>query len=231
MGVLLERHLPPSNPNRAGPIADYGARLAAKGMVIHSTANPGATVADHERWLNSGRVNASFHFISDWHEAVALLPWRKTDAQPAWHALYAGNVRFLGWEICEATDPVKFEQGWALAVRGVAEVLRTYGQGVEWILTHRQVTVWWEGTHTDPVPYFSRYGRTWGDFVYAVDRELRAPSPPVAEDWRVKAIQGAMNAGLLTSWHEPGSSVEMEELATVALRLHERVQRLERLHG
>lgn len=245
MVLILDRFLAPDNPNRLGAIREYGARLNVAGNVTHSTANPGANALDHAEWLLKD-VGACFHICSDWDRILAFLPWRPGLAQPAWHALGNGNRRFLAWEICETADPAKFERSWGIAVEGHAQMLQVWGQDIDFLLNHRQVTRWWpedHGDHTDPMPYFAKWGRTWGQFVGEVDQALRGLRKPVtapvvaptADAWKLEALAKAKEEGLLSDLHKPGEPVEMEEMAAMGLRLNSRIAaviaQIEKLRG
>lgn len=153
-----------------------GLNLSAQGIVVHSTANPGATAQNHhDHWQDHPSAKASAHAVIDWTCIMTLIPV----SEVAWHAGPTANSRFLGVELCEPYDGdddyVKFEQVWNRAVWFVAQKCLAYGWNTaDNVFSHRGITQMYGDTdHIDPIPYFLKYGKTWDDFLAAVDQEMR----------------------------------------------------------
>lgn len=181
-----------------------GARLVPQGLVVHSTANPGVDAEAHWRYWNSGDRGTSVHLVVDWRQAIALIPWEPGRAEVAWHAGREANQRFLSLEICEATHPDQAQAGWQNAVAVAAQVLQAYGWGEERLLGHAHVTWWIGGTdHVDPLPYFARWGWSWGHFAAAVAAALGRRLPDTAPVQRTPVpIVDAAGQVLAEGWLE-----------------------------
>lgn len=72
-----------------------------------------------------------------------------------------------------------------------------------------------------------RIGEAIADAVVEWGRARGLLPQPAQPDWRVQVLQEARQVGLLTVDHPVGSSVEIEELVAVALRLYYRIAALE----
>ena len=175
-----------------------------KGIVIHSTANIGATAQNHYNYWNSGDKQSSVHYIADWISdyILQLIP----EDHIAWHVgAWQGNREWLGIEMCETNNSAQFEIVWNKTVWFIADVCIRYNWNVnDNVWTHRGMQSLYKGVdHTDPYPYFQRMGRTWQQLCEAIDSEIKRrkqqtqPSPPsptstlTTEIYRVKvnAIQ------------------------------------------
>lgn len=144
--------------------------LEPQGMVIHSTATPGATAQNEFNYFNSAYRGASAHYFVDWIEIIRTIP----ESEVAWHAGYTANHRFLSVEMCEpqVNDPARFEEVWKRTVWLVADACIRYEWTEERIWSHRGVSgAYGETDHTDPIDYLNQYGRTWDDLLSAIDRE------------------------------------------------------------
>lgn len=205
MAVRWEERLLPVGEKGNRP----GTPLQPIGLVIHTTANPGASAENHYKYWSSGYRASSAHIVVDWELALTLVPWQPGRAEVAWHAGAQANTRFLGMEICESNDPAQAQRAIDNAAEVAAQVLRAWGWGTERLIAHAQVAWWLGGTdHQDPLPYLARWNRTWADFVAAVDRALRgaAPAPQPAKRQPV-AILDAAGRRLAEGWLEDGSTV------------------------
>nr|PZN41347.1 MAG: hypothetical protein DIU70_06660 [Bacillota bacterium] len=206
--VQIEERLLPKGEQGNRP----GTPLSPIGLVIHTTANPGADAEVHYRYWSSGYRASSAHIVVDWGRALTLIPWQPGRAEVAWHAGPQANKRFLGLEICESNDPVQAQRAMENAAEVAAQVLRAWGWGTERLIAHAQVAWWLGGTdHQDPLPYLARWNRTWADFVAAVDRALRglpavAPAPQPAKPQPV-AVLDAGGRRLAEGWLHDGSTV------------------------
>lgn len=131
-------------------------------LVVHSTANPGATAKNHvDYWNRVGNGSSMAHWVIDWTGiCYQIAPADRL----VYHVGY-GNRYSVGIEICEATNASDFERGYDEAAKWCADFLRSRGWGVSRMVSHNEARTLWGGTdHTDPVPYFTRWGRSWADF-------------------------------------------------------------------
>ena len=145
--------------------------LKPEGIVVHSTATPGATDEAEQLYFDTGHRGASAHYFADWDSITRCIP----ENERAWHAGPTANAKFLSIEMCEPAgyDTAKFTEVWDRTVWFVADCCLRYGWGVERILSHDQVSKKWRETnHTDPIGYFIKFGRTWAGFVGAVSRMI-----------------------------------------------------------
>lgn len=138
-------------------------RLNPSYLVVHSTANPGATAENHVTyWRRNQPSVVMAHYVMDWTGGGTVIQTQETD-RLAWH-VGNGNSRTYGIELCEATNPQDFEVEWRAAVEWAAMQLRSRGWGTDRLICHADASEWWGGTHTDPTGYFARFGRSWGQF-------------------------------------------------------------------
>ena len=151
-----------------------GVPLTAVGSVCHSTATPGATDEREQAYFDSGYRAASAHTFIDWDSITEVIPWE----EQAWHAGPAANTRYIGVELCEPydTDPdrfVKFDEVWKRGVWYFADMFLKKGWGLDALHSHKWVSeTYHETNHTDPYGYFSKYGKTFGDFNDDVAAEI-----------------------------------------------------------
>ena len=137
--------------------------LSPQYLVIHSTANPGATAENHVTyWRRNQPSVVMAHFVMDWTGGGTVIQTQETD-RIAWH-VGNGNSRTYGIELCEATNAQDFETEWRAAVEWAAMQLRGRGWGTDRLICHADASSWWGGTHTDPTGYFERWGRSWSQF-------------------------------------------------------------------
>lgn len=126
---------------------------------VHSTANPGATAANHVAYWRAHDVPCT-HLVSDWTEAYHTVPYDRLCYQVG-----NGNAHVEGLEICEATNQTDFMAGIQIAAQVVRERLAAHGWGIDRLICHDDARRIWGGTdHTDPHPYFSRFGYSWEQF-------------------------------------------------------------------
>ncbi len=137
-------------------------------LFVHSTANPGASARNH-RDLYSGGYEYAVQYVGDWTgDVYHCVP----DDRLCW-AVGNGNRFGVSLEICEGTTRGQFEATWRMGVEFCAWYLDKRGWGIERMLSHDQCRKRWGGTdHTDPLPYFRKWGRTWEQFVDAVYAEM-----------------------------------------------------------
>lgn len=148
-------------------------------LVVHSTANPGATAANHLN-LWSGGYDYAVHYVSDWDGAYQAMH----DYYKAWHC-GDGNDISIGIEICEATNETDFWRGIDIAAQACAEIIAYYGQQDNvwnFMVTHNWMRERYGGTtHTDPDPYFEEWGYSFNGFTHKVIDILNGDSQPEPE--------------------------------------------------
>lgn len=130
-------------------------------LVIHETANPGATAVAH---VNLWRRSPAYavHYVMELDGSV-VYHTMATDRK-AWH-VGGGNGLTYGIELAHATSKAQFDAQWAEAVKWAGDQLRSRGWGIERLLSHNDARLRWGGTdHTDPTGYFREYGRSWDEF-------------------------------------------------------------------
>ena len=152
MGIIQERIV---NQGHGPLIPSY--------FCVHSTANPGATAANHASLWSRDYPNA-VHLVSDWTEALHCVPYDRLCWQVG-----NGNRYVEGLEICEATNQADFQRGIEIAAQAVRERLAAHGWGIDRLICHNEASArWGDSDHTDPIPYFSRWGYSWERFKQLV---------------------------------------------------------------
>lgn len=194
--------------------------LRAKRLVIHSTANPGATDEGHFNWLDSARQHGWAHYYLDWDSISQLVP--EGFVAPANGT--TANKDSLSFEICEGTTEGQFKEAWNRAVWLAADILHRYGWTVEQMVSHADISRLYpqDTDHTDPIGYFERWGRSWWQFRTEVASALgQLNGYPKASEWQEGTIDQLMQAGLLSQRRHPNEPVVWWELATQMLKLWE----------
>ncbi|MRX82268.1 N-acetylmuramoyl-L-alanine amidase [Eggerthella guodeyinii] len=147
-------------------IVSYGHGTNNAGyLVIHETANPGASAWNHVNyWANNDDYAVHYVMELDGSVVYQTMP----DWALAWH-VGNGNYSTVGIELAHATNAADFSSQWAEAVKWAGDYLSYRGWGVDRMLSHDECRYIWGGTdHTDPSGYFAQYGRSWGQFEAAV---------------------------------------------------------------
>lgn len=147
-------------------------------LVVHSTADPGADSYTLWRYWSSGQTQYQVHYCVDWKGiCYHCVP----DTAKAYHC-GNGNSVSIGIEICEVRNSQDFIKSWNYAVDAVATILKKKGWGTDRMKSHQYMSRTYGGSdHTDPIPYFLRYGKTWDQFVSAVKAKLN-PAPAKKEE-------------------------------------------------
>lgn len=139
--------------------------LSPSYFCVHSTANPGATAANHVAYWRRNPSISMTHLVSDWTAAYHTVPYDRLC-----HQVGNGNGYVEGLEICEATNADDFMRGIEIAAQVVRERLAARGWGVGRLITHDMARRMWGGTdHTDPNEYFARWGYSWDRFIQLVE--------------------------------------------------------------
>lgn len=146
-------------------------------FAVHSTANPGATAANHVNYWSrhvsqGGGQDLAVHFVSDWKEAYQCVELDNVCWQVG-----NGNRTCIGLEICEATNEKDFLKGLAIAKEVILSVLKSKGWNVDdHVRSHKWFSENYGGSdHIDPIPYFTKFGWTWKKFIdYLKEDEVSA---------------------------------------------------------
>ena len=135
--------------------------LVPIGIVLHETATPGATAQNEFLYFNGGDRGASAHGFVDWNGYIQTIPYDEV----AWHAGYTANHKYIGIEMCHATNKADFDKVWDNTVEIVVDLINKCGFSINELTTHNEVSLrWGETDHTDPIGYFKKFGKTFEDF-------------------------------------------------------------------
>lgn len=145
-------------------------------LVVHSTANPGATAKNHvDYWTRMGNNSTMAHWVIDWTGDGTVYQMAASNVK-VYH-VGNGNAYSVGIEICEATNATDFAKVYDEAAKWCADFLKSRGWGVDRMISHNDARIKWGGTdHTDPLPYFTRFGKSWDDFKALVNSYLMGAS-------------------------------------------------------
>jgi hypothetical protein len=152
--------------------------LSPIGYVIHSTDNLHDTAQGERNYFNNNDLQASVHYFVG-TEIIRCVP----ENEVAWGCGPTGNHKYLQAEMCEG-EP--FAEVWTRTVWLVADSCNRYGwtTGPD-VWSHRGISAkYGETTHTDPIAYLQRNGKTWEELLSAIDAEIIAlktpdPSSPI----------------------------------------------------
>ena len=133
-------------------------------LVVHETANPGASAANHVNYWRTS--DYAVHYVMDLDGSVVY--HTMSDDRKAWH-IGNGNSHAVGIELCHATNQFDFNAQWNEAVKWCGDYLHSRGWDVSHMISHNEARLMWGGTdHTDPNAYFESYGKSWAQFKAAV---------------------------------------------------------------
>lgn len=134
-------------------------------LVIHETANPGASAANHVKLYSRG-YDYAVQYVMELDGSVVYHTMR--DNRKAW-AVGNGNSKCVNIELAHATSKSDFDKQWAEAVKWAGDYLNKRGWSISRLISHNEARLMWGGTdHTDPVSYFNKYGKSWSQFEQAV---------------------------------------------------------------
>lgn len=168
-------------------------------LVVHSTANPGATAANHVvYWTRQGNGSTMAHWVIDWTNGGQVYQMAASN-RLVWH-VGSGNRYSVGLEICEATNSADFYTVFDQAARWCADFLNSRGWGIDRMVSHNEARMLWGGTdHTDPLPYFSRFGESWSSFEsrvsYYLARSADSDSPAVVDQNQATTVDTGVKVG------------------------------------
>lgn len=139
--------------------------LSADYLVIHETANPGASAYNHYRLYSRG-YSYAVHYVMELDGSVVY--HTMADNRKSW-SVGNGNSRVVSIELCHATSRADFDKQWEEAVKWAGDYLNSRGWGIDRMISHNDARRMWGGTdHTDPLSYFAQYGKSWNMFKAAV---------------------------------------------------------------
>lgn len=143
--------------------------LNASYLVIHETANPGASAYNHTLLWDRDDTYAVHHVMElDGSTVYNTVPENRL----CWH-VGNGNYATIGIELAHATNASDFAKQWGEAVKWTGDELRAHGWDTSRLLSHYEAAQRWGGSdHTDPNGYFRAYGKTWLEFKQAVSAYL-----------------------------------------------------------
>ena len=149
--------------------------LNAVGTVLHETATPGASDEGEFRYFNGGAGgrSVSVHAFIDFDSITQTVPWN----EQAWHAGGTANKGYIGIELCNYNNRDKFEEIWKRGVWLFAwlhvNVINKTTINKNSLMSHAEVSAkWGETNHTDPIAYFSRFGKTVDMFRAEVQNKI-----------------------------------------------------------
>lgn len=139
--------------------------LNASHLVIHETANSGASAYNHTLLWARDDTYAVHHVMElDGSTVYNTVPENRL----CWH-VGNGNGYTIGIELAHATNAADFAKQWGEAVKWTGDELRAHGWDTSRLLSHYEAARRWGGSdHTDPNGYFQSYGKSWWEFKQAV---------------------------------------------------------------
>ena len=139
--------------------------VQAQYLVIHETANPGASAWNHVLLWSRDDTYAVHHVMElDGSTVYNTVP----ESRLCWH-VGNGNWCTIGIELAHATDAGIFARQWGEAVKWAGDELAAHGWNTDRLISHAEAAQMWGGSdHTDPNGYFTQYGKSWWEFKQAV---------------------------------------------------------------
>lgn len=148
----------------------HGTLYSEQYLVVHETANPGATALNHVNYWKTSPY--AVHYVMDLDGGTVY--HTMSDDRKAWH-IGNGNSKAVGIELCHAKTRADFDRQWTEAVKWCGDYLAKRGWSVDRMISHDEARKKWGGTdHTDPNAYFKQYGRTWAQFDAAVAKYMKS---------------------------------------------------------
>lgn len=93
-----------------------GRTITPQGIMVHSTATPGADAQSIRNAWNRAEAESAVHYVIDDRETLQTLP----DTCRAWHCGAAANNTHLAFEICEPQECRLLPVEWAAIQRGAS---------------------------------------------------------------------------------------------------------------
>lgn len=140
-------------------------------LVVHETANPGASAYNHMLLYSRG-YDYAVQYVMELDGSVVY--HTMNDDRYAW-AVGNGNPYCVNIELAHATSMDDFYAQWEEAVKWCGDYLNKRGWSVDRLLCHNDARLRWGGTdHTDPLGYFNSYGKSWDQFKAAVQSYMQS---------------------------------------------------------
>lgn len=138
-------------------------------VVIHETANPGATALNHVTYWSNNPMYA-VHYVADWTDTI----YHCVPDSRLCYQVGNGNDKVIGIELCHALNKLDFEKVWRNGIQWAAYMLSLRKWNTERLISHDDCRRMFGGTdHTDPISYFASFGKTFEDFKNDVATEMR----------------------------------------------------------
>lgn len=145
--------------------------LSPSYLVIHETANPGASAYNHYLLYSRGYKYA-VHYVMELDGSVVY--HTMADNRKSW-SVGNGNSRVVSIELAHATNQADFNKQWREAVKWAGDYLNKRGWGINRMISHNDARLKWGGTdHTDPIGYFNKYGKSWAQFKAEVQAYMHS---------------------------------------------------------
>lgn len=202
------------------------------GIVIHETANPGDSDEMEFNYFNNNNISASAHAFIDKDSITQTIPWNEV----AWHAGRTANHKFLGIEMCHATNAQDFQEIWNrttwLFAYLVVNILNIKTITKDNIMSHAEVSnKWHETDHQDPVFYFQTYGKTVDMFRDAVQNEvnnmiLPQPDQQYADDVEYLASYGQLTKEVWDKYNQTQAPIPFNNVKCLIRNFADWIQRM-----
>lgn len=134
-------------------------------LVIHETANPGASAYNHYLLYSRG-YSYAVHYVMELDGSTVY--HTMADNRKSW-SVGNGNSKVVSIELAHATNQADFDKQWGEAVKWAGDYLNSRGWGIDRMISHNDARLMFGGTdHQDPLSYFASYGKSWNQFKAAV---------------------------------------------------------------
>lgn len=175
-----------------------------RGIVVHSTATPGAKADIWYKAWNKPNTDAAVHAFLDDNGVYQYLPLEQT----AWHAGQPANTYYLDFEICEPSgfryvnnqisgydvkaQQAYFDKIWKNATVYTAYLCKTYGLTEEDVISHAEAAYLGIGTHHgDPDHWFVLHNKDMDDFRNDVKKLLESDNIFITRPQVIKDVPNA----------------------------------------
>lgn len=137
--------------------------------IIRAESESGSGGGWHKRWNRSGVEKLVHGFIDDTGVYEFALP-----TMACWHIGNSwGNANCIGYELCELSTRTEFDEIWKNAVNHYAALCKKYGLTADKVIGHCEAhSRGFASDHSDPEPYFRRFGKSMKDFREDVKRAI-----------------------------------------------------------
>ena len=188
-----------------------------EGIVVHETADPGATAKDEAIYFNRewNKMYAYVHAFADHNDVIQMM----TPDYGVWGAGPMANDRFVQIELCEENNRNDFAKSINNDAIWCAQILHRYnlkptnathdGKGTIW--SHAAVSKFLGGTdHGDPDGYFAKWGYSMDDFFDLISHYYNLQQGAPTKDKDTKPSNPANNITKLPEV-KPGESLLMHD--------------------